>query len=129
MPTIFSSSVAINAELGVLLADLSTPHLCQSLNGREAAVLSERNGDSVESVCERSHGILLDSRDLNCIVNFCGDEGRCTNLISCLRNCQSAANVCRSSPINDPIINDDVTNCTDGIMQSTLCLIDDLADV
>ena len=41
-------------------------HLSQALDGRQAGILSKRQGDSVQRICKSLHGILLQAGLLLC---------------------------------------------------------------
>jgi hypothetical protein len=62
--TIFSPTVAVDPQPGVLLVDLPTFHVRKCLNGRQPTVLGECQRDGVQGRRKCPHGVLLDRRDL-----------------------------------------------------------------
>ena len=63
--TIISLMHTIDSQPCILLADLSCFNGAKTLNWGQSRVLSQCHWDGIKCICERPHGILLESRGLN----------------------------------------------------------------
>ena len=63
--TVGSLEEAVDSEPGVLLLDVARLDAGQRVDGREPAVLGQRQGDALQRLGERPHRVLLQGRDLH----------------------------------------------------------------
>jgi hypothetical protein len=111
--TVLSSSHTVDTQSRVLLGNLPTLDIRQSINRAQPRVLSERERDSVQSLSERPHRVLLDRGDL----------------VGLLGNGDRGADLGRASSVDDPVVTDEVPDDADGVVQSSFGLVDDLREV
>lgn len=108
--TVLSSSHTVDTQSRVLLGHLSTLDIGQGIDRAQTRVLGKGERDSVQSLSERSHGVLLNGRDL---VGLLGDGDR-------------GADLGGSTSVNHSVVLDQISHDTDGIVQRPLSLVDDL---
>lgn len=100
---------AVNAQRRLLLLELAGLDLGHSLNGREAAVLGEGEGDSLQGVGERADGVLLEPGDL---VRLLGDGER-------------AGELAGAAAVDDGAVADEVAGDAEGVVDAALGLLED----
>ena len=110
--TVLSSSHTVDTQSRVLLGNLPTLDIRQSINRAQPRVLSERERDGVQSLSERPHRVLLDRGDL----------------VGLLGNGDRGADLGRASSVDDPVVTDEVPDDADGVVQSSFGLVDDLSE-
>lgn len=81
----------------------------KSLDGAETRVLSKGHGDLVEGVGEGAHGVLLETRALDC----------------CILDGQRACNLSRTSTVDDAVVAHEVSDDAKSVVQRSLGLVDD----
>lgn len=84
--------------------------LRQRGDGVEPAVLGQRHRDRVERLGEGPHGVLLQAGSLD----------------RCVLDREGTGDLGSAPAVDDPVIADEVPHDTEGVVEGTLCLVDDL---
>lgn len=104
---VVASVEAVNAQSGVALLDLARLDRSQTLNRRKARVVSQSCRDGLQRVGKGSEGVLIDSG----------------HVVGLLGNGNGTCNFGSSSSVNNSVVSHQVSNHTDGVVQSSLGLI------
>lgn len=100
---------AVNAQPAVVLGDLASLDLGQSLDWWQTRVLGKSQWHSLERLGESAHGVLVNTG----------------NLIGGLGDSQRAGNLGSTTTVDNTVITDQVADDADGIVERALSLVND----
>lgn len=103
------SSRAVDSQRRLLLLELLGLDLRHRLDGREAAVLCEGEGDGLQGIRKGADGVLLEAGDL---VRLLGDG-------------EGAGELAGAAAVDDGVVADEVAGDAEGVVDAALGLLED----